>query len=308
MNNELSITRLTESSRWVRVRGADATEFLQGQLSNDVRRLGTERAQLSSYNSPKGRMLAVLTLLSQPEGVDLELHASVAESVAKRLRMFVLRSKVTLTACDDSSVGLVGTAAADALRAAGLPVPAAELELARAGDDLRILRRIGSQARYSLHGPAAVLESCLSRFPASVWQPEVEWSRSRILAGEPVVVAATQDHFVPQMANLDRLGGISFDKGCYTGQEIVARLHYLGQLKRRLFLCRGRGDAPAAGTDVLVQGQEQAVGEIVEAAAEGDGFVASVVLQLAQAGSDDLHVAGIALSRPLPYTSDATGE
>lgn len=292
----------TPDSAWIRARGADVDSFLQGQLSNDLRALEPGRAQLSSYNSPKGRMLAVLTLLRSADGgVDIELARELLEPVLKRLRLFVLRAKVTLAAGDERSLGLVGAGAADTLRALGLPVPARPLDWVEARG-LRVLRRFGAEPRYSLIGSAEAL-AALGSVPATGTGLD-PWARARIRAGEPVVVAATQDHFVAQMANLDELGGISFTKGCYTGQEIVARLHYLGQLKRRLFVCRGHGPLPAPGHDVHVDGQDQAVGEIVEAAAdgdgEGDGFIASLVLQLGQSGATALRTGDSRLETPGP--------
>src|SRR5262249_16785525 len=141
--------------------------------TQDLRKLAAGGELAAGYCSPKGRLLAVLHLRRDGEAILMRLHHSVAEATLKRLRMFVLRSKVTL-----------------------------ELE------------------------------------PAANLGDDSPWRRDNILRGVPVIYPQTQDQFVPQMVNLDQLGGISFDKGCYTGQEIVARLHYLGQLKRRMFLCR----------------------------------------------------------------------
>ncbi|EIT70443.1 MULTISPECIES: YgfZ/GcvT domain-containing protein [Hydrocarboniphaga] len=305
MNKDLALIRLDADTVLLQARGPDVDTFLQGQLSNDISRLSGKQAQLSSYNSPKGRMLAVLTLMRRDGSIDLELPRSIAEPIAKRLRMFVLRSKLTLTiATDEASLGLVGAEAPAALAAAGLPAPAEALGYAVAGE-LRVLRRFGDTPRYSVHGPVAAIEALASRLSDAPTAGFDAWMRAQILAGEPVVGAQTQDRFVAQMANLDRLGGISFDKGCYTGQEIVARLHYLGQLKRRLFLCSGTGAAPEAGASIHLGGQDQSVGEVVQSApGAAGGFVASVVLQLSQAEADGLHVGDTALSRPQPYFID----
>lgn len=223
----------------LRVSGADAETFLQGQLSGDVR---ATRAIWTSYNSPKGRMLAVLHLLRLADGFELRMPRTLVEPIAKRLRMFVLRSKVTMEV---------------------LPAGHAEAE-AEATD-----------------------------------------RRALIEAGVPVVYMETQDRWVAQMANLDLLGGISFDKGCYTGQEVVARLHYLGNLKKRMFRVEGAGHPPAPGTTVRhASGDGQSVGEIVDAVAVGEGFVASAVLQLAVAESDALMLDGLEqrpVSRPQVY-------
>jgi tRNA-modifying protein YgfZ len=275
---------------YVQARGVDVDTFLQGQLSNDLRQLRPERAQLSSYNSAKGRMLAVLHLLRDDDGVTLELHRDVAEAVVRRLRMFVLRARLTIeTGTDNAALGLAGADAEARLHALQLPVPTAPLDVAAdASRGIRVLRRFGAQPRYSLHGNAqavAALQALLD--PA---QPYALWRRADIEAGVPVVYAATSDRFVPQMANLDLLGGISFDKGCYTGQEIVARLHYLGQLKRRMFAFRCDGPPPAPGTELRSGGS--AAGEVVDAVDAGNGSsVVSAVVQLAQIESGGMQLA-----------------
>ena len=231
----------TSPASWacLRVTGPDAETFLQGQLSGDVRDPGRG---WTSYSSPKGRMLAVLRLVRDGDRFDLHLPPALLEPIAKRLRMFVLRSKVTLEAIAP-----------------------------RDAHDATVMRD----------------------------------RRALIEAGVPVVYPHTQDRWVAQMANLDQLGGISFDKGCYTGQEVVARLHYLGNLKKRMFLVRGDGPAPTPGTDIRnAAGDGQAVGDIVDAVADGDGFVASAVLQLGVAESGTLHLArenATPLARPQAY-------
>ena len=290
-------------SGMIRAHGADTRAFLQGQLSNDLRLLTPERAQLSSYNSPKGRMLAVLHLLADGDDVLIELHQSVLAATLKRLRMFVLRSKVVL---EDSGstmpvLGVSGPRAADLLRAQELPVPELPLQTARVRD-LIVLRRLGDAPRYSIHGPASSVDALRAAWHAQPRGDAQDWQRFDIVAGVPTVFAETADHFVPQMANLDRLGGISFEKGCYTGQEIVARLHYLGQLKRRMFTGRVEGLGEVTpGTAVYDAGETQAVGEVVQSAPDAGGCLLSVVLQINHAESAHLRVGtvdGTRLSLP----------
>lgn len=208
----------------IRVAGADAETFLQGQLTQDVRR-AADAPIPAGYCSPKGRLLAVMDLRRAGEAFLLELHRSVLDATLKRLRMFVLRSKVTLDQVD-----------------------AAPFD----GD-------------------------------------ESAWRLARIRAGLPVVYPETADRFVPQMVNLDQLGGIGFDKGCYTGQEVVARLHYLGNLKRRMFRLRSVA-AVAPGADVHDGEHPQAVGEVVDCARDGAAFELSAVLQLSHSDSAALRV------------------
>lgn len=266
---------------YIRVQGADAESFLQGQLSSDLRMVTAQRAQISSYSNPKGRMLAVLQVFRQGDTLVLELHRSVAEATLKRLRMFVLRSKVQLEDAGLPATGLLGAGAPQQLAALGLPIPA-EPQDAAEQDGVVVIRRFGTQPRYSLHGRV----DGLAALPAGNFD---DWRRADLHAGVPTVYPQTRELFVPQMANLDLLGGISFNKGCYTGQEIVARLHYLGQLKRRMFLSRADAADVQPGTPVYDgAGDAQAVGEVVDAVAEEGTTLLTAVLQLNHATSERL--------------------
>ncbi|MDM4772327.1 hypothetical protein [Solimonas sp. SE-A11] len=272
---------------YIRAQGADAESFLQGQLSSDTRLVNENRAQLSSYSNPKGRMLAVLTLFRHGDDLVLEVHRSVAESTLKRLRMFVMRSKVTLQDCTAElpATGLLGEDGARQLETLGLPLPQEPMQSAAHGG-LTVIRRLGSQPRWSVHGEVAGLAA----LPARGFEA---WRRADLLAGVPTVYTESREMFVPQMANIDLLGGISFNKGCYTGQEIVARLHYLGQLKRRMFLLRAPVDARPGMPVYDAAGDGQAVGEVVDAVADGDATLLLAVLQLSHAGSAQLALAAI---------------
>lgn len=296
---------------FIQVQGADADAFLQGQFSNDIALLTPKRAQLSSYNSPKGRMLAVLQLVRTQNGITLELERSMLDATLKRLRMFVLRSKVTLTdaGTEVATLGLSGNEAVATLTAAGLPAPAQVFDCAQHGE-LNVMRRCGTLPRFSIQGPASAISALQKQLAAQIPVADADsWRRLDIIAGVPTVLPQTSDHFVPQMANLDLLGGISFNKGCYTGQEIVARLHYLGQLKRRMFHCRTMATEIEPGTSIYDSSSEQAVGEVAQTASAHGGSLLSVVLQLAHATSENLHLgtpSGPALSRPVAHTGVTT--
>lgn len=268
----------------IRATGADAESFLQNQLSNDVRQLGPARAQLSSYNSPKGRVLDLFALRRDGEAILLETRRDTLPASLKRLRMFVLRSKVVLEDASDATValGLAGADAAALLEQAGLPVPAQDWDHAATGE-VTVMRRPGAQPRFSLHGAPASLEALWPQLSAQA-RPvgSAAWRLLDVLAGLPAIRPETADHFVAQMLNLDQLGAISFTKGCYPGQEIVARMHYLGNLKRRMFLCRGEA-AAMPGMEVFAEGSDSPVGEVVDAALHPEGGTALLaVLQLAQ--------------------------
>jgi len=291
----------------IAVEGPDATTFLQGQLSNDVDALADDRCQLSSHNSPKGRMLANFVLWREPGPRYIALlPTEVAEGERKRLGLYVLRSKVTLrdASADTVRLGIGGPGAGAALRAA-LDVAPPVFGVART-EGATVLGLPGS--RYCVIAApdrAAALRNALlanaTPAPFSAWQ----WLTIR--AGVPVVTAATQDLFVAQTANLDVLGGIDFRKGCYTGQEIIARMQYLGRLKERLFAFHAEADAVAPGARLYSSAfPGQPCGTIVNAAPAPDGgcdFTA--VLQLAAAESGDVRLGAadgpVLMPLPLPY-------
>src|SRR5689334_19244204 len=161
----------------LQARGADAEAFLQGQLSNDVRKLNAQQAQLSSYNSPKGRLLAVLHVLRADDAFLLELHASLLESTLKRLQMYVLRSKVTLAVADRALLGVAGPAAAARLADLGLPAPVVPLACAWSGDAC-VMRRIGEAPRYTVLAPPARIAQFQQRLAASTTAgTEEDWRR-----------------------------------------------------------------------------------------------------------------------------------
>lgn len=281
--------------RALRVTGADAEPFLQGQLSSDLRQLTAARAQFSSWNSPKGRMLAFLLLVRAGDAIDLWMPDALVPAIQKRLKMFVLRSKVVIDDLAGGRVayGVVGPDPAARLSAAGLPAPA-EVRGVEAANGVQIVRTLGAEPRFLVLGAPDTL-------PAPADPDDTAWRFGDIEAGLPVVFPETQDRWVAQMANLDRIAAIGFEKGCYTGQEVVARLHYLGNLKKRLFRLTGEGPGPARGADVQVGGEGQAVGEIVDSVPSGGGFVAAAVLQVSQAQSDALVVGGARCRVPAEY-------
>lgn len=258
--------------------GPDTVSFLQGQLSNDVRKLDPQRAQLSSFNSPKGRMLAVLHLHRNADTVFMELQASTLEPVLKRLRMYVLRAKTTL---DDATaarpiLGMAGPQAAPLLAAAGLAVPAEPLQSTWTDDTCVIRRRDASgQPRFSIHPPGAAIAALWDTLARGARPVGTQaWRLLEIEAGIPTVFPQTSDRFVPQMCNLDELGGISFDKGCYTGQEIVARVHYRGAVKRRMQVISLPGADHVPGDRL----EFPAGAELVDIAPAADGGARALVV------------------------------
>src|SRR3546814_453843 len=292
----------TTERGWLRVSGDDASTFLQGQLSNDLRKLTLQTAQLSSYSSAKGRMLAVLFLVRRGDDILIEMPRSILDATLSRLKMFVLRARLTIEKADDiDALAIFGNDAPAMMSRYALPVPEVPLQCIDDPRGLRVVRRLGSVTRYSVIGPRERIAALRTTLDDTLRNDEgSHWRRADIESGIPVVLPETRDHFVAQMANLDLFGGISFDKGCYTGQEIIARLHYLGTLKRRLFIARIEGDAPVPGSAVHQAGDSQAVGEIVDALADADGRIATVVLQLAARDAELI----VASSRSEEHTSE----
>ncbi len=226
------------------VTGADARAFLHAQLTNDIEHLPAERAALAGWCSAKGRLLATFLVVPAPDGFLLQLARDLAAPVARRLSMFVLRSKVRITDASDAWAQY-GVWDAD-LR---------QPDVAWSGN--RATVKVG-EGRYLQLLPK---EEDLEKPNAD----EAQWALQEIRAGRPLITAATQDQFVPQMVNLEQIGGVDFKKGCYPGQEIVARAQYRGQVKRRMV----RAHAPAGVQ--LAPGQEFNGGTVVDVAPAENG-------------------------------------
>lgn len=270
----------------LRVEGEEAAAFLHNLTSNDVKKLPVGGAHWNSLNSPKGRMLASFLLWRDEAGYGLILAEDIAADISKKLAMYVLRAKVKITNTTGTHVllGLSGEHAALHIQNAALPM-AAEGAYAAANQHVSIVR-IPDSTRYFLVLPADQLPatwSKLSHAGAQIMNTN-HWIRADVLAGNPLITKLTQDEFVAQMVNFDLLGGVNFKKGCYPGQEIVARTQYLGKLKKRMYRAHDvSAEQPLAGQDLYAPGfGEQSCGKVVTAcpAPEG-GHDLLVVLQMA---------------------------
>ena len=263
--------------------GADAAHFLHGQLTQDIDHLDAARARPAGYCSPKGRLLASFVVWRpQPDTVHLACSADVLPAVLKRLSMFVLRAKCKLhdASADLRLLGLVGPSARTWLGAAA-DAPTWSSAAHGGGRVIRLPDAAGVE-RWLLALPAAEAPPALPALPAL---PLERWRWLEVASGVPTVVGATVEQFVPQMVNLELVGGVHFQKGCYPGQEVVARSQYRGTLKRRAFLFRA--DAPAApGQEVYAADDpSQPAGMVANAASvEGLGHLALVELKLAALG------------------------
>ncbi len=280
--------------------GSDAQVFLQGQLTCDVREATTDASRPGALCTPKGRALATFRLWRDADVYCMQLPVGQLEPIRKRLSMYVLRSKVCVSDRSGESVrvGVAGPQAAPRLAAA---LGVAENTLPAVGaivqkDGLRCLGLDGG--RFELVAPldaAAGLWTALAATITPAGEPAWRWAS--IHAGEPTLHEATREQFVPQMFDLDLTGGIGFSKGCYTGQEIVARTQYLGRLKQRLYRAHvAAADLlPAPGTALYSADLEgQATGMVVEAAWAPDGGIDLLaVVRTGSAAAHPLHLSAI---------------
>jgi folate-binding protein YgfZ len=261
----------------VAVRGADAAQFLNAQLTVDVMALDAQHWQLGAYCSVKGRVLALFEMWRVDDGFRLLLPAEQSEPLRTRLARFVLRSKVRLedAAAEWTAFGLTGPGIEAALQAIGLQIPQAPWTGCPQDDGARLVRLPASPrtgARLMLLAPAAAGPTWRRKLEAVAPVDAGVWWWSKVDAGLPDVWAVTQERFIPQMLNLDVLGAVHFRKGCYPGQEVVARSQYLGKLRRRMM--RGRAEQASAGEDLFDQDNAGGpVGTVVVAAASPDGGV-----------------------------------
>jgi len=288
----------------LRFTGPDALSFLQGQVSNDTRRLTEGSPLLAAYSNPQGRVLAVMHLLPHSSGIAAILPRDVLTSTLERLRKFVLRAKVQIQDAGDA-LPVSGQHGTHALLAAGLAVPGDPGYVEQDGIGIGRVRR--GLERFWVIGPAETLHERGLAGDAEAARIEHDWRLADIRDGLPQIYLGTHEAFVAQMLNLDLLDGISFSKGCYTGQEIIARTQHLGRIKRRLYRLRlPPGDWSIGQSLHLSDGRS---GRLTEVARSGDGVEALAVLNVqaadSAAGTAETAVAPSAAisaaQMPLPY-------
>lgn len=270
----------------IRADGPDAAAFLQGQLSNDIRKVDRGHGQLSAYCNPNGRMLALFRVFIRARAYYLQLPAATQPATLKRLKLFVLRAKLTLDSADRDLIrlGLSGPNAPRLLNAAGL-VPPEHTDESSEQDDITLLRLPGPHPRFEMIAGRETGQRLWTTFTGrAVAVGASAWSWLDIAAGVPTLLPGAIDEFIPQTVNLDLLGGVSFQKGCYPGQEIVARVHHLGRVKQRLYLAHvAVGSRPAVGAPIYGASPGQGVGRVVDAQpAPTGGYDLTAVINLEQ--------------------------
>lgn len=264
----------------IRASGEDAASFLHNLLTNDINHLVESQARHAGLCTAKGRMIASFLIWREGGDYLLQLSADILPGILKKLSMYVLRSKVKLTDISGERVliGVVG----------GQVGPAAPMNSApfEGGTAIRL-----DAGRVVLALPAertAAVQATLGA-PAQL----ADWHLAEIRAGVPRIVAATQEAFVPQMVNYEvsAVGGVSFQKGCYPGQEIVARTHYLGKVKRRMLRARLDADVPP-GTDIYTPeaGDQHCGAVVLTAPVPTGGFECLLVVQITGAAAGEVHV------------------
>ena len=294
----------------LRVAGDDAQSFLQNLFSSDVKAVNATQAQPGSFNTAKGRMLATFLIWQTGSDYFLHLPRSLCPALQKKLSMYVLRAKVKISDASDETIclGLSGTDAAALVQESFGSVPQGAMQAGQ--HDKTSVIRCGVQ-RFQINTTpqhAIDLWRKLGARAHPAGSPCWDWLNIR--EGIPVIMPATQEQFVPQMANLDLIGGVSFKKGCYPGQEIVARMQYLGKLKRRMYLAHIEGDTVAQPGDELFSAdmEGQASGMVVNAApAPGGGCDLLAVVQISSRETQTVHLQSLQGATldfiPLPYSA-----
>lgn len=293
------------------VRGPDAAKFLQGQVTCNLNYLNAGQSSLGARCTPKGRMLSSFRIVQVDDGYLLAMARELIESQQADLQKYAVFSKSKLT--DESTAWVrFGLAGGDALlNELGLQLGAASDSVTSAGQLLAV--RL-SDGRAELWAPATEAERLQGRLAAQLPQaPLNDWLLAQVRAGVGQVFGATRELFIHQMINLQALGGVSFKKGCYTGQEIVARMQYLGKLKRRLQRLRLVGsELPAVGIELFSPVHGSSVGEVVLAAQAGEAVELLAVLQEDAVSDGRIHLGsseGPTLTLlDLPYQLDADQE
>ncbi|QXH47989.1 folate-binding protein YgfZ [Pseudomonas xanthosomatis] len=293
------------------VRGSDAGKFLQGQLTCNINYLSDDHASLGARCMVKGRMQSSFRILPEGNGYLLAMAGELLEAQLADLKKYAVFSKATLS--DDSAAWVrFGLQHGDAaLQALGLALPDAAGATVRHEGLIAIRASVG---RAELWAPAAQADAVREKLAATLAEGTLnDWLLGQVRAGIGQVMGPTRELFIPQMINLQAVDGVSFKKGCYTGQEIVARMQYLGKLKRRQYrLALEQAELPAPGAEIFSPTHGSSVGEVVIAANTGHNVELLAVLSADAVADDNLHLGSLEGPRltllDLPYELDRDRE
>lgn len=289
------VSALTDLSL-IQVSGDDAASYLHNLLSNDIEHLPSTAARHAALCTPKGRMLASFFIWKNGTDIFLQLSASILAPVQKRLQMFVMRAKAKLSdvSTEYTTLGLGGLAATPTLQQwfPQLPGEMNDKVDTEFGTLIRVSDAYG-HARYLWIMPSTLLNEYWPTLQNSLTPCSAAlWRRADIMGGIPRIIDKTQEQFVPQMVNFELIGGVNFKKGCYPGQEIVARSQYLGKLKRRMAIASIPNPTVTAGMEVYSEDDpNQPCGMIVNAEADASGSsICLVELKVADQEANEVHL------------------
>lgn len=286
----------------LRIDGDERQSFLQNLLSNDIRLVSDTQAQYTSLNNAKGRMIASLLIWQHQDAYIAQIHRSLAELVCKRLNMYKLRAKVNIQDITQHSVllGMVSTS----------PQADSSQPMLVTSDTQSSLIKLSAQRQLLfIEQTEHAIQRSAELLPQYTPTDQQHWEWQSIQEGIPTITADTQEAFVAQMINFGEIGGINFKKGCYPGQEVVARMQYLGKLKRRMYLAHIDSPTPPnAGQELHTDKQTESCGKIVNnSLSPCGGYDVLAVIQIAsqQSKSIQLNADGCDYPlqfKPLPYS------
>ena len=281
----------------ISITGADALSFMQGQFTTNILDITRQQGQLSAWCSPKGRVLAVFTVVAHADGYLLMMPRELIATLLNRLRLYVLRAQVVVEDVSDNElvcIGCQGQTAETTLEPMFPEIPTELYQISHSIDGIMLIRVPGLSPRFELVGSATSMAALWTKLSSHLWpHPESTWLLGAMTAGVPNVRSDTADEYLPQMLNLELIGGVDFNKGCYPGQEIVARAHYLGKVKRRMYLIEIHADTPPSrGTPLIDATTGQTLGKIVEIIPKVDGdYLALAVNSVSCVDSGDVRLA-----------------
>jgi folate-binding protein YgfZ len=273
----------------LRASGPDATAFLQGQTTCNLNDLTAQNSRFGAFCNAKGRVISTFLILKTAQEWLLMLPTELLPDLQKRLQRYILRANVQLTDCSED-YGILGLSHVDP---AHLPFNLPSEHLATLLQPTLMLRLGKYEPRYLLITTSVTTQQHWSDLILRDFIPQSasEWDRLDIQSGIPWLCNSTTEEYIPQMLNLDQLGGISFNKGCYTGQEIVARTHYLGKAKRTMFTAVAETtEAPALNSAIIDATNGQSVGTVLATHVHNNRCTLLVVLT-----AEAQHLATLAL-------------
>ncbi len=260
---------ILDKTSTIKVEGDDRVQFLQGQLTQDINLISQNKALYAGFCNPKGRVLAFMLCYLNHDSIHIQIDSSVQEFILQKLKMYILRSKVSLNLVNET-LTCIGFTGSKALLSKNIQPPKNYLDIIQS-NGIMIMRLGINDDRYQLMGETSKVNDfmnlTLSEYSSMNFD---DWNNLNILDGIPDIYPTTQEAFIPQSLNLDLIEGINFKKGCYTGQEIVARTHYLGKVKRRMYRAFIKSQVDLNPGDQILNKSGEEIGQLVRSAKENN--------------------------------------